>query len=48
MVVAAKKNEQKEAKLKKKLQREQIRQEELLSAAVKEWTNEILPKWDEL
>lgn len=47
MIEAAKKKEQREAKQRKKQQRLQLKQEELLSAAVKEWTTEILPKWDE-
>lgn len=46
MIEAAKKKEQREAKQRKKQQRLQLKQEEMLSAAVKEWT-EILPKWEE-
>lgn len=48
MIEAAKKKEQREAKQRKKQQRLQLKQEEMLSAAVKEWTTDILPRWDEV
>lgn len=46
MIEAAKKKEQKDMKLKRKQQMQQIKQEDQLLAATKKWTNEILPNWD--
>ncbi|VDP10499.1 unnamed protein product [Soboliphyme baturini] len=47
MVQKAKNKESKEAKQKRREARRQLRQEEQISAAVREWTN-ILPHWNEL
>jgi len=48
MVEAAKKREQKEAKLRKKQLHRQLQQEEAMAAAVKVWNQEILPNWESI
>ncbi|XP_021375994.1 TBC1 domain family member 14-like isoform X2 [Mizuhopecten yessoensis] len=46
MIEAAKKKEQRDIKMKRKQQIQQIKQEDQLLAAAKKWSNEILPNWD--
>lgn len=48
MVEAARKKELKEAKQKKKLLQMQLKAEEQLAQATKVWTQDILPKWDQM
>ncbi|XP_046667469.1 TBC1 domain family member 14-like isoform X1 [Homalodisca vitripennis] len=48
MVEAARKKELKEAKQRKKQLQQQLRAEEQLAQATRVWTQEILPRWDQM
>ncbi|XP_062592371.1 TBC1 domain family member 12-like [Saccostrea cucullata] len=48
MIEAAKKKEQRDIKLKKKLQQQQLKQEDQMLQLSKRWASEILPNWESM